>query len=185
MALPVDTPPRPASFKKALLLMCCAGLQALPAQAAITAGDLQIMGRALGFLDKPLSGEVTVGIVYSADNPLSAREADDMQRMLQGGLRVGNVLLKPIMVSLERVAQTNADVLFLTTGLGEAARPVGIASKTRHLPCITTDLLQVNSGRCAVGVSSQPTVEIVVNRAAALASGTPFSTLFRMMINEI
>src|SRR5450631_1995002 len=127
MPVPVDTLPRavrlvdlttgrrsqfsrPARCAKALLLMYCAGLLALPAQAAITAGDLQIMGRALGFLDKPLSGEVTVGIVYSADNPQSARDADDMQRMLQGGLRVGNVLLKPIMVSLERVAQANADV---------------------------------------------------------------------------
>lgn len=165
--------------------MCCAGLHGLPAQAAITAGDLQIMGRALGFLDKPLSGEVTVGIVYAADNPLSASDADDMQRMLQGGLRVGNVVLKPVLVTLQNVAQTNADVLFLTAGLGETASPVGIASKTRHLPCITTDLVQVHGGRCAVGVSSQPTVEIVVNRAEALASGTPFSTLFRMMINEI
>jgi hypothetical protein len=172
-------------FRGALLLSCCAILQALPAHADVTAGDLQIMGRALGFLEKPLSGEVRVGIVYSADNPQSAHDADDLQRLLGDGLRVGNVLLKPVMVSLGQLAQANVDVLFLTAGLGEQAAPVGIASRTRHLPCITSDLSQVQAGRCAVGVSSEPTVEILVNRAAARANGTTFSTLFRMMINEI
>jgi hypothetical protein len=172
-------------LRTALLLSCCAVLWALPAHAEVTAGDLQIMGRALGFLDKPLSGEVRVGIVYSADNSQSSHDADDLQRLLGDGLRVGNVLLKPVMVSLGQLAQANVDVLFLTAGLGDEATPVAIASRTRHLPCITSDLSQVQAGRCAVGVSSEPTVEILVNRAAALANGTTFSTLFRMMINEI
>ena len=168
-----------------LLLGCCACLLALGAQAAVTDSDLQIIGRTLSFLEKPMSGEVTVGIVYVADNPQSEREAQDLQHSLADGLRVGNVLLKPLLVPMEHVAQANADVLFLTSGLGASASPVGVASRTRHLPCITTDLSQVQSGRCAVGVSSQPTVEILVNRAAALANGTSFSTLFRMMVNEI
>jgi hypothetical protein len=168
-----------------LLLICCACVASLPLHADITPSDLQVMARALTFLDKPLSGQVTVGIVYSADNPQSAREADELQRLLAGGLRVGNVLLKPLAVTLEHVAQANADVLFLTTGLGDQARSVAAASRARHLPCITTDLSQVTSGRCAVGVTSQPTVQILVNRTEALANGTPFSTLFRMMINEI
>jgi hypothetical protein len=172
-------------YCRALLLSCSAMLLTLPAQAEVTAGDLQIVGRALTFLDKPMSGEVTVGIVYSADNPQSAHDAQDLQRLLAGGLRVGNVLLKPLVVSLEHVAQANVGVLFLTAGLGEQAAAVEIASRTRHLPCITSDLSQVHSGRCAIGVSSEPTVEILVNRAAAQASGTTFSTLFRMMINEI
>lgn len=174
-----------ARYRAALLLVCCAGLQAAPAQADVTAGDLQIMGRALGFLDKPMSGEVTVGIVYASDNAQSAQEAEELQRMLAGGLRVGSVLLKPVPVALEHLPQARVDVLFLTGGLGVQAKSVGIASSTRQLPCITADLSQVRSGRCAVGVSAQPTVEILVNRAAALASGTAFSTLFRMMINEI
>jgi len=172
-------------FRGALLLGCCAVLQALPAHAEVVAGDLQIMGRALSFLEKPMSGEVRVGVVYSADNPQSAHDADDLQRLLGDGLRVGNVLLKPVMVSLGQLAQANVDVLFLTAGLGEQATPVGVASRTRRLPCITSDLSQVRTGRCAVGVSSEPTVQILVNRAAALANGTTFSTLFRMLINEI
>jgi hypothetical protein len=187
MAVSADTPQRPRRrlHSRMLLLICCASLQALPARAAVTDSDLQIIGRTLSFLDKPMSGEVTLGIVYVADNPQSAREAQDLQHSLANGLRVGNVVLKPLLVPMDQVAQVNADVLFLTSGLGELAKPVGIASRSRHLPCITTDLSQVQSGRCAVGVSSQPTIEILVNRAAALANGTTFSTLFRMMINEI
>ncbi len=174
-----------AGHAKALLFICCAGLPTLPAHADVTASDMQVMGRALSFLDKPLSGEVTVGVVYAADIPQSARETEDLQRMLERGLRVGNVVLRTVPVSLDRVALANVDVLFLTAGLGDRANPVAIASRTRRLPCITTDILQVQSGRCAVGVSSQPKIEILVNRAAALANGTAFSTLFRMMIDEI
>jgi hypothetical protein len=43
----------------------------------------------------------------------------------------------------------------------------------------------VRSGRCVVGVSTSPRVEIVVSRAAAKAAGVSFSQAFRVMIREI
>jgi hypothetical protein len=50
---------------------------------------------------------------------------------------------------------------------------------------VTTDLNQVRDGVCLMGVRSSPKVQIVVNRAAANASGITFATVFRVMITEI
>jgi hypothetical protein len=152
------------------------------AVAEVTAQDLQIAARALSFLQKPLSGEVAVGIVYAGGNPQSLEEAERLQSLLSAGLKVGNITLKSTLVPLAEASRASVGVFFLTTGLGTEAQSLAAVSRARHLPCFTTDLLQVAVGRCAVGVRSQPKIEIVVNHVAATASGTTFSTVFRMMI---
>jgi hypothetical protein len=147
--------------------------------------DVQVAGRALSFLAKPLTGEVTVGIVYSPTNPLSQQSAQDLQKQLGSGLRVGNLTLKPALVTLADAARSSAGIFFLTPGVGSEAAALPDITKAKHIPCVTTDLDQVTAGRCTVGVRSTPKIEIVVNRAAAAASGTTFSTVFRMMITEL
>lgn len=160
-------------------------LLARAALADVTAQDLQIAARALSFLQRPLSGEVAVGIVYLRNNPKSLEEAEGLQRMLNEGLKVGNITLKSTLVSLEEAPRASVGLFFLTTGLGVEAQSLADVSHAKHLPCFTTDLSQVAAARCAVGVRSQPKIEIVVNRVAAKASGTTFSTVFRMMITEM
>jgi hypothetical protein len=160
-------------------------LAAPAAVAEVTAQDLQIAGRALSFLQKPLSGEVAVGIVYLRSNPQSFEEAEALQSMLNEGLKVGNITLKFTLVSLEEAPRASVGIFFLTTGLGTEAQRLAELSHAKHLPCLTTDLSQVAAGRCAVGVRSKPKIEIVVNRVAATASGIAFSTVFRMMITEM
>jgi len=155
------------------------------AVAEVTAQDLQIAARALSFLHKPLNGEVAVGIVYVRGNPQSLKEAESLQRMLNEGLKVGNITLRSSLVSLAETPHASVRLFFLTTGLGADANSLADVSRAKHLPCFTTDLSQVAAGRCAVGVRSQPKIEIVVNRVAATASGTTFSTVFRMMITEM
>ena len=76
---------------------------------------------------------------------LPAHDAAEPQRLLGDGLRVGNVLLRPLMLALGQLAQAIIDVLFLTAGLAEQATPVAIASRTRHLPCIISDLSQLHA----------------------------------------
>ena len=75
--------------------------------------------------------------------------------------------------------------LFLTAGLNDEAQGVAAASRALKIPCVTADLAQVKNGTCAMGIRSQPKIEILVNRAAAEANGTTFSTVFRMMITEL
>jgi hypothetical protein len=175
----------PGRQRRASAIGVCLLLGARAALADVTAQDLQIAARALSFLQKPLSGEVAVGIVYARGNPQSLEEAEALQRMLSEGLKVGSITLKSTLISLEDAPRASVGLFFLTTGLGADAQSLADITHARHLPCLTTDLSQVAAGRCAVGVRSKPKIEIVVNRVAATASDTAFSTVFRMMITEI
>jgi hypothetical protein len=172
--------------KKGRIAAClaCMLINALPAAADVSAGDMQVMARALGFMSHPPTGVVEVGIIYSPDVPQSSREARSAEELL-GGLSVGGVTLRPQLIPLTQVASAHVGLLFLTGGLGERAQPVAAASRNLRIPCITTDLAQVTRGVCAIGIRSQPRVEVLVNRAAAAAAGTSFSTVFSLMITEL
>jgi len=160
-------------------LLLCALLGVLsPARAGVTHNDL-------GFLENPPTGEVRVGIVYAPGDPRSIAEAASLRDTLKGGLRAGNFVLRSVMVTIDEVEQAKVDLFFLTHGIGEAATKVAAASDAKRIPCVTTDIAQVKRGTCVVGVRSEPRAEILVNRAAADASGTIFSTAFRMLITEI
>src|ERR1700722_16317183 len=154
------------------------------AHAQFALSDVQIAGRALGFLDKPLRGEVDVGIVYSPANPQSAREAESLKDLLGDGLRIGDITLKPVLVPVADVGRAPAGLFFLTDDVDGVDR-VAAAARLRRIPCITTDLATVKSGACAIGIRSQPKIEILVNRNAAAESHLSFSTVFRMMITEM
>lgn len=172
-----------------LARMCTIALWALlataPVYAQVTSMDLQVAGRALGFLEKPLSGDVQVVVVYAQNNPQSIQAAESLRSQMGAGLKVGNTTLRPVLVPLTEVGQVTAGLLFLAPGAGAQADAMKQVVQARHLACFTTDIAQVQAGRCAVGVRSQPRIEIIVNRAAAVASGVSFSTVFRMMITEI
>jgi ABC-type uncharacterized transport system substrate-binding protein len=161
------------------------GFSATMTRADIGSGEMLVIGRALSFLQKPMTGEITVGIVYSSANAESVREADLARSVLASGLTVGNLTLKAQSIPIAEIARAHVDLLFLTSGLGSAAQAVQTVSSARQIPCATTDIIQVRNGLCALGIRSEPRVEILVNRAAAAASGTAFSTVFRMMITEI
>ena len=156
------------------------------ARADVTPKDLQVMARALGFTEKPATGDVVIGIVYAPGNPQSAKEADDLKAMLGAGLKAGNVTLKPVMIKIDELAGAGDVAAFLLTeGVGADGAKLGAAAKSKKKPCVTTDIAQVQSGACVMGIKSEPKVEIIVNKAAAADSGVSFAASFRMMITEL
>jgi hypothetical protein len=179
----VKTALRSARRLQTLLLLCIALLSGT-AHGQFTLSDVEIAGRALGFLDKPIQGQVIAGIIYAPSNPQSTREAEALKEILGDGLKIGNVTLKPVLVPVGDVLHATAALFLLTGGVDD----VGLlpdAARTRRIPCITTDLAKVKSGTCAIGVRSQPKIEILVNRQAATGSQLNFSAVFRMMITEM
>jgi hypothetical protein len=166
-------------------LLASAALMALPAAAEVSDTTLLVAARALSFLQHPLQGEIIVGIVYQPGNAQSEREARQLGAMMEDGFRAGQLVLRSRLITLDELASSNVGLYFLTSELGHAATPLALLNRSRQIPCVTTDIAQVRDGNCAMGVRSLPRVEILVNRAAAAASGMTFSEAFRVMITEM
>jgi ABC-type uncharacterized transport system substrate-binding protein len=168
----------------ALVVLLCGVLAASTAMAAASADDVAIVARTLGFMEKPLTGVVRVGIVYAPGTPQSSQDAAALQKIMETGVKVGGLSLTPVMVPVDGVAQANVDLLFLADGIGARGPEVGAAARARQIPCVTLDIPQVRNGDCAIGVRSEPRVEILVNQEAASRSGVGFAGAFKMLITE-
>ena len=170
----------------ALTIGLAFGALTLSANAQITQTNLLVAGRALGFIDAlKHNSAVRVGIVYDPAVAQSAQQAAEFNAQLAGGLLIGGLNLRPVMVPLDRLDGDGVDAFLLTEGLGAEASRVARVGRARKIPCITFDLAQVRKGNCAMGVRSQPKIEVFVNRAAADATGMELAAVFRMMITEI
>jgi hypothetical protein len=165
----------------ALAVLLAAGT----ARAEITETDILVAGRAIGFIETLPRGDVHVGIVYEPGNAQSAQQAHELVALMGPGLRVGNLVLTPSLLPLDQVGRAGVDLFFLAQGVGPDAEKVRAASRARKIPCITFDIAQVRKGTCTMGVRVRPKITVFVNRAAADASGTDLSAVFRMMITEI
>ena len=155
-----------------------------PANADISQTDLVIAARAIGFIAKINSGDLRVGIVVAPDSALSVRDGNQMRALWGNDLRVGDNVLRPVILRIDQVANADVDLFFLTEGMGADAAKLAGASKVRKIPCITFDVAQVRGGACTIGVQTRPKIDIFVNRKAAADSNTVFSSVFRLMITE-
>ena len=168
---------------RSIILSALAGaLISAPALAETSQRDLEVIGRALGFVDGANGSDRTVAIVYDA---ASEAEAQSLAGAMAGGLSAGRVTLNARLVPLAEAASLgDADAAVL---LGSAAGDAGVfgAASASGVMTVSTDMGCVESGQCVMGVQSAPSVRIVVNRGAAEASSVSFAAAFAMMIEEI
>ena len=170
-----------------LLLSAVAGAMiaapfAAPAAAETTQRDLEVIGRALGFVEGASGSDRTVAIVY---DPASQAEAEALNAAMSGGLSAGRVTLNGRLVpagDLSGLSGAHAAVL-----LGSASGDAGVfgQASSNGVMTVSTDMGCVESGQCVMGVQSAPSVRIVVNGGAAEASSVSFAAAFAMMIEEI
>ena len=166
------------------LLVCLLGGMSPANQAErLTLQDLRLAGRVLHFIDMPLIGPVTLAIVYAQDVPGSEDEARAAAGWLSGGLRVGNLILKPAPVEQSTLPDLQ-DYVGIVTAAGVYLPAVRDAMRQHHVPCMTTHLSQVQDGGCLVGIRSHPAVSIQLNGEASASVGIRFATAFRMMVRE-
>ena len=157
-------------------------LLAGPAMAETNQRDLEVIGRALGFVEGASGSDRTVAIVYDA---ASEAEAQALSGAMAGGLSAGRVTLNARLVPLAQASSlAGADAAVL---LGSASGDAGVfgAASSNGVMTVSTDMGCVQSGQCVMGIQSAPSVRIVVNRGAAQASSVSFAAAFAMMIEEI
>lgn len=151
---------------------------------ADTQKDLQVAVRALTFLEKAPTGTVVMGVVFDPSKPASVAEKNTVMSTIGGGYSAGGLTVTAKAVEAGAVGSVSGvSVLFVTGGVAYGA--VGAAAKGKNLITIGSDTACATSGGCAISVSADPKVEIVVNRAVASAVGATFKAAFRMMIREI
>jgi ABC-type uncharacterized transport system substrate-binding protein len=169
----------------AFALGVAAAALTMPARAQVTQTDMLVAGRTIGFIQNLGPGDVHVGIVYDPGVAQSVQQAAEISALMGDGLRIGSLTLRPVKLPIEKLDAGGVALFFLTEGLSANAAKISRTDHERKIPCITFDLSQVRNGTCAIGVRSQPRIEVIVNGAAAKASGTVLSAVFRMMITEI
>ena len=148
------------------------------------AKDLQVAGRALTFLENGPSGRAVLGVVFDPAKPGSVAEKNAVMAAIGGGYSAGAVTLVGKPVEADEVGGVSGvAALYVTAGVNYGA--VGAQAKAKKLVTIGSASACVQSGACVMGVTTEPKVEITVNRAAAASVGAVFKAAFRMMIKEI
>ena len=151
---------------------------------ATTGQDVQVMARALSFLQPPPSNEAWVAVVFAANDPASRRDADRIAALFGGGLRAGGTLLHARAMAADALAGGGAPAALIPAA-GAPVDAVMAAARARHALCVTPILADVEAGRCTMWVRTDARVQIVVNQAAAQSCGIGFAAAFRMMVREL
>src|SRR6266700_1681104 len=60
--------------------------------------DLQVLGRAIAFMQPPPLPDSIIAIAYVAGNATSRQDADAIAALIGGGLQAGRILLRPKVV---------------------------------------------------------------------------------------
>ena len=145
----------------------------------------RILGRTLGYSGDGMSGVAVVGIVFAPADPESRREAEHVRSVIGDGLATGRVRLQARLVPVEQLtAATGLNALYLTAGLAGSSEVIFSAAQRLQVPTISANLTCVEAGRCVVGFTSEPTVQILLNQGAAERIGIHFLQAFRMLVRE-
>jgi hypothetical protein len=152
--------------------------------ASFAAQDLQVLGRAIAFLQTPPAQDAVIAIAYAAGDAASRRDAEDIAALIGSGLQAGQSMLRPKLVDVSNLGAAGSAIIIIAAA-GAAGSRLNEAARAAHALCVTTDTAAVRSGFCTMAITTEPRVEILVNHAVAEASGVEFVAAFRMMIREM
>ena len=151
----------------------------------VTAKDIQVIGRTLGFMVDARAGVLLLGIIFQPGSPESVRQATTMQAALGTGLSAGKLMLQPKMVPADELPSLDhVDALFIVPAASAAAAAAAMAAGRLHVPIISKDVACAAAGHCAVAFQSEPLVEIVFSPSAAASEGVRFTAAFRMLVKQ-
>lgn len=174
-------------MKRLFLIMALCAVSTIvyaPQSHALTKKDLQILGRALGFIENGPSGDIQIGIVQNVNNPDSVVEANNMITLINGGIHSGKLNIHAQKVAPNLASTGKFPVLYFTEGteaqqleIFDDVTAKGVITVSTHESCLGTE-------SCVMVIQSTPTVNIKVSKAAAHSTGVSFGSAFRMMVSE-
>ena len=169
-------------MREIILTILCIALFGSFADAQTGQRDLEVIGRALNFVEGASGQERTIAIVYEASDEA---EANELASLMDGGLRAGRVTLTARLVSIQNLSSLDGvDAAILVGSTSENSTAFDAAS-SRGVMTVSTNMQCVENARCVMGVQSNPSVKVVVNRNAANGSSVSFTAAFAMMVEEI
>jgi len=152
----------------------------------VTAKDVQVIGRTLGFMEDKSMGTMDLGIVYAPGNAESVRQAEAMQGLFGGGVAAGKLVLRARLVAIADLGTvTHVGALFIVPAAAQDAASVMAAADRLHIPTISTDVGCAEAGTCVLAFHSEPTVEVFLSRNAAAGAGVRFTAAFRMLVKQM
>lgn len=164
------------------LFVAASVMAVAPYAHADTKKDLELLSKALSFINGGPSGDVNVAVVYDPANAESAAHADEVVGILSGGVGSGKVKLTGSKVAAS--APGSAPVYFVTKGMGAHYASLLSTAKGNGGITVSNDEACLNGGGCVIVVKSEPSVDILVSTAAAGETGTEFASAFSMMITK-
>ena len=166
-------------------LLCALSLVLIAPEAqAISQKDMQILGRALGFIENGPIGDVKIGIVHDSENDISEGEAEEIISLIGNGFRSGKINLQAEKVPTAKASEVTYPVLFFTEGTESKHKSIFDSVNSKGTITVSTHDECLNTSNCVMVVSSAPKVDIKISTAAAGSSGVSFGSAFRMMITE-
>ncbi|MGD0434589.1 MAG: hypothetical protein ABSA58_26220 [Acetobacteraceae bacterium] len=175
--------PWSAASRLALAGLIAVACHGAAGAASLTQKDVQILAKAIGFLEPPPSGNGTVAIAYDPADPASKQDADAIASYFGEGLKAGNAVLKPVVTAVGQLS--SGGFVAVVAAAGVKVDQVATATRALHVACITADATAVQSGQCVMSVKSDPKVEILISRSAAASSNVGFGSAFLLMAHEI
>jgi hypothetical protein len=175
--------PRPACLGFVIAVLTAIGFAPSARADSLTQKDIQILAKALGFLQPAPLGESVVAIAYDPADPASRKDAETIAGYFGDGLKAGGAVLKPKVRAVGDLA--SGGFIAVVAASGVKAEQISGASKALRVACVTADQTAVQSGQCLMSVKSTPKVEILISRSAATGSGVGFGSAFLLMAHEV
>jgi hypothetical protein len=156
-------------------------LAALPAQAAFSQADADVAARSLGFING-LGGTLNVQVIYDPENTASYADAQAAMAALSA-TKGGKVRFLPALTPVSSIGR--GKVAYVSMGIGSHHNAVRTAAAANNMLTITHDQNCVLARACAMYISADPSVTIIVSQSALASTSYQPAAALKMMIKEM
>lgn len=158
-----------------------------PAQmtSTTTDKDLQVAVRTFGFAYGMPKGDIDIEIVYDPSNAASSSDAAQVERIISSSGAFANRTLRAKIVPIQQMGTTKSRLAYITQGMQAEYDLLFQKAKVHKMLTFSTDFKCVDSQKCVMGVTANPTIRIEISRAATAASELEFSQALKLMIREV